>query len=233
MNMMSVLLGATGLLLVAALILSFGSMNRDVTDEPSQAEMAALRSEVEVLRAAEAELRVLRHQKTSGGGTLPSTYTVSPVQPTPAASVAAANSEAALATENAILKEELAAAKTEAAEQATKAELAKEETNMALTNKIETSDRSKRQARIIKEALLIATVTEWSDSDGFAVVNVHRHESAQEGTVLAIRRNTGIIGQLKISSLYNDGAVADPLPGTFLGGALDIKPGDELIIPPL
>ncbi len=88
-------------------------------------------------------------------------------------------------------------------------------------------------ARIIKEALLIATVTEWSPSDGFAVLNVHRHDSAQEGTVLAIRRGTGIIGQLKVSSLYNDGAVADPIPGSFMGGTLDIQPGDELIIKPL
>ena len=41
-----------------------------------------------------------------------------------------------------------------------------------------------------------------------------------------------IIGQMKISSLYSDGAVADPIPGTFLGGSLDIQAGDELIIDP-
>ena len=224
MNMMSVLLGATGLLLVAALILSFGSMNRDVKDEPSQQEIAALRSEVEVLRAAEGELRLLRHQKSSSTAILSNQS---------ASSIAKANSQAALAAENAILKDELETAKTEAAVQADQVAIYKDEVEVVTQHQVEANDRSQRQARIIKEALLIATVTEWSPGDGFAVLSVQRHESAQEGTVLAIRRNTGIIGQLKISSLYNDGAVADPIPGTFLGGSLDIKPGDQLIIPPL
>jgi hypothetical protein len=224
MNMMSVLLGATGLLLVAALILSFGSMNRDVKDEPSQQEIAALRSEVEVLRAAEGELRLLRHQKSSSTAILSNPS---------ASNIAEANSQAALAAENAILKDELEAAKTEAAVQADQVAIYKDEVEVVTQHQVEANDRSQRQARIIKEALLIATVTEWSPGDGFAVLSVQRHESAQEGTVLAIRRNTGIIGQLKISSLYNDGAVADPIPGTFLGGSLDIKPGDQLIIPPL
>ena len=224
MNMMSVLLGATGLLLVAALILSFGSMNRDVKDEPSQEEISALRSEVEVLRAAEGELRLLRHQKSSSTAILSNPG---------AAAIVETNRQAALAAENAILKDELVAAKNEAAEQADQTQLYKDEVEVAMQHQVEVSDKSQRQARIIKEALLIATVTEWSSGDGFAVLNVNRHESSQEGTVLAIRRNTGIIGQLKISSLYNDGAVADPIPGTFLGGSLDIKPGDELIIPPL
>jgi hypothetical protein len=224
MNMMSVLLGATGLLLVAALILSFGSMNRDVKDEPSQQEIAALRSEVEVLRAAEGELRLLRHQKSNSTAILSNPS---------ASNIAEANSQAALAAENAILKDELEAAKTEAAVQADQVAIYKDEVEVVTQHQVEANDRSQRQARIIKEALLIATVTEWSPGDGFAVLSVQRHESAQEGTVLAIRRNTGIIGQLKISSLYNDGAVADPIPGTFLGGSLDIKPGDQLIIPPL
>ena len=224
MNMMSVLLGATGLLLVAALILSFGSMNRDVKDEPSQQEIATLRSEVEVLRAAEGELRLLRHQKSSSTAILSNQS---------ASSIAKANSQAALAAENAILKDELETAKTEAAVQADQVAIYKDEVEVVTQHQVEANDRSQRQARIIKEALLIATVTEWSPGDGFAVLSVQRHESAQEGTVLAIRRNTGIIGQLKISSLYNDGAVADPIPGTFLGGSLDIKPGDQLIIPPL
>jgi hypothetical protein len=224
MNMMSVLLGATGLLLVAALILSFGSMNRDVKDEPSQQEIAALRSEVEVLRAAEGELRLLRHQKSNSTAILSNPS---------ASNIAEANSQAALAAENAILKDELETAKTEAAVQADQVAIYKDEVEVVTQHQVEANDRSQRQARIIKEALLIATVTEWSPGDGFAVLSVQRHESAQEGTVLAIRRNTGIIGQLKISSLYNDGAVADPIPGTFLGGSLDIKPGDQLIIPPL
>lgn len=229
MNMMSVLLGATGLLLVAALILSFGSMNKNVQDGPSQTEVTALRSEIEVLRAAENELRILRHQKINGNPLIATPYVAPYVAPIPAD----AGNTIELAAENTALKHELAESQSEVLKQEKRAETYKDEAGIAWQQKIESSDREQRLARIIKEALLIATVTEWSPSDGFAVLNVHRQESAQEGTVLAIRRGTGIIGQLKVSSLYNDGAVADPIPGTFMGGTLDILPGDELIIPPL
>jgi len=233
MNMMSVLLGATGLLLVAALILSFGSMNSGVKEEPSQAEISALRNEVKVLQDAENELRFLRHQKTSGGPTLAIPTAAASSVATAAAAMEEANNKSILAAQNALLKEELAEAQSEADKQEKMAKVSSAEAKLAWEDKIESSDRNVRQANIIKEALLIATVTEWSPEDGFAVLNVHRHESAQEGTTLAIRRNTGIIGQLKVSSLYNDGAVADPIAATFLGGSLDIRAGDELILPPL
>ncbi len=68
---------------------------------------------------------------------------------------------------------------------------------MALQKQIENSDSNLREARVISEALLIATVTQWSPNDGFLVVNINRPESAQEGTVLAIRRNTGISNDIR------------------------------------
>lgn len=231
MNMMSVLLGATGLLLVAALILSFGSMNSNLGSAPTQKDLSALRTEIEVLRAAEAELRLMRQQKTYTG----SPYTLPPVSPATAAAVEAevATIEANSATEIAILKQELADAKEDAARNEQRAETFNEEANLAWRDKIESNNTAQRQARIIKEALLIATVTEWSPDDGFLVININRPESAQVDTVLAIRRNTGIIGRVKVSQVYPDGATADPLPGSFFGGTLDIQAGDELIIPPI
>ncbi|MDE0826804.1 MAG: hypothetical protein OSA48_08360, partial [Akkermansiaceae bacterium] len=60
MNMMSVLLGATGLLLVAALILSVGSMNSGTDPK----ELAALRAEAELLNSAERELALYRNTGT-------------------------------------------------------------------------------------------------------------------------------------------------------------------------
>jgi uncharacterized membrane protein YdbT with pleckstrin-like domain len=144
-----------------------------------------------------------------------------------------ANAEAEKAAEIAALKQELADAKEEAAKQAKRAETFNEEAGLALQDKIEKSDADRRRDRIIREALLIATVTEWSPNDGFLVININRPESAQIDTVLAIRRNGGIIGRVKISQIYPDGATADPLPGSFFGGTLDIVAGDELIIPPL
>ncbi len=230
MNMMSVLLGATGLLLVAALVLSFGSMNSNVGSEPSKKEIAALRTEIEVLRAAEAELRLLRQQKATAASMAATPYTPQPTR-VPASTVVA-NEDAENSAEIAALKQDLADAKAEADRQAKRAETFNEEANLALQKKIESSDSQRRQARVIAEALLIATVTQWSPDDGFLVVNINRPESAQQGSVLAIRRNTGIIGRVQIAQIYPDGATADPLPGSFFGDTLDIKAGDELIIPP-
>jgi len=230
---MSVLLGATGLLLVAALVLSFGSMNKNVGSSATKKEIAALETELEVLQAAEAELRLLRQQKATADTIASAPYTPQPVSTSPTADMVDANAEAEKAAEIAALKQELADAKEEAAKQAKRAETFNEEAGLALQDKIEKSDADRRRDRIIREALLIATVTEWSPNDGFLVININRPESAQIDTVLAIRRNGGIIGRVKISQIYPDGATADPLPGSFFGGTLDIVAGDELIIPPL
>ena len=221
MNMMSVLLGATGLLLVAALILSMGSMNSGSEAK----EIAALRAEIEKINAAERELARLRQD-----GARPAV----PTPPSDAEAIAKANQEAENAARIAALEEELAAKAREAEDAAKKADMYRDEAGVIAQRDAEKSDRDARRARIISQALLIATVTEFSETDGFVVLNIQRHDNAQEGTKLAIRRNSGIIGQVQISSLYPDSqAVADPLAGTFLGGNIDIKAGDELIIPPL
>ncbi len=44
-----------------------------------------------------------------------------------------------------------------------------------------------------------------------------------------IRRKTGILGQLKVSDVTAEGAIANPLPGF---GPIQPKVGDELILPP-
>ena len=65
------------------------------------------------------------------------------------------------------------------------------------------------------------------------VIDVKMHEQVRVGTELAIRRGTGIIGRLTVSSEAEGSFFADPLPGTFPGGSIDIETGDELIKPPL
>ncbi len=51
-------------------------------------------------------------------------------------------------------------------------------------------------------------------------------------TQLAIRRGNGIIGRLVVSNIVDGNVFADPLTGTFPGGTVDVKVGDELIIAP-
>ena len=54
-------------------------------------------------------------------------------------------------------------------------------------------------------------------------------EQVQPDTILAIRRKTGILGQLKVTSIEGTEAVASPLPGF---GPIQPEAGDELILPP-
>ena len=54
-------------------------------------------------------------------------------------------------------------------------------------------------------------------------------EQVQPGTILAIRRKTGILGQLKVSEVTAEGGIANPLAGF---GPANPEVGDELILPP-
>jgi hypothetical protein len=54
-------------------------------------------------------------------------------------------------------------------------------------------------------------------------------EQIQAGVIVAIRRQTGILGQFKVSDITAEGAIANPLPGF---GQVKPQVGDELILPP-
>ena len=215
MNMMSVLLGATGLLLVAALILSMGSMNSSSDAE----EFAKLRAEIDEMKRAERDLASRRLIPIP-----------TPTPPTPAPVVTSDPvREAELAAENAELLAQLE-------EKNIQERILKKEADLLTNRDREKTNSSARRARTIDNALLIATVIEYAKTEEgeFVVVNIQRHDNSQVGTELAIRRNSGIVGHVKISHLYeNSQASADPIVGTFLGAPIDIRPGDELIVPPL
>jgi hypothetical protein len=231
MNMMSVLIGATGILLIAAVALSFGSMSRANGSEASQAELVELRAEIERLNAAEAELQLLQQQQFLSGNQAMGLTTPGPGS---AAVLEEAERIAQLTAENAALKDENVALKGEVEVSEQKADVYRDEAGLIAQREMERHHQEQRRARVIREALLIARVTEWSENDGFAVITIERPENVQEGAVLAIRRNSGVIGQVQVSGIYESGqAVVDPVDATFLGGSIDIQPGDELIIPPL
>ncbi len=96
----------------------------------------------------------------------------------------------------------------------------------------DTEKRLKRRARQVTSAMLMGQVTDYSEVDGFVVLRVINPNNVVEGVMLAIRRNTGIVGQLEVSRVEGSEAVADVLAHTFLAGEVDIQSGDELILPP-
>lgn len=116
-----------------------------------------------------------------------------------------------------------------------KVQQAEEETLAMNERHSEKYDKAARRARLIGQAMLMAQVKEVAEQEGIFVIvlDVKMPQSVRMNTELAIRRGTGIIGRVIVSNI-NEGAVfADPLPGTFPGGSIDVKVGDELIIPPL
>ncbi|MCU0751880.1 MAG: hypothetical protein MUC40_02390 [Akkermansiaceae bacterium] len=68
-----------------------------------------------------------------------------------------------------------------------------------------------------------------ADYGGFITFQILMPEQVQPGTILAIRRKTGILGQLKVSDVTAEGGIANPLPGF---GPVNPQVGDELILPP-
>ncbi|MDG2487195.1 MAG: hypothetical protein P8M65_05780 [Roseibacillus sp.] len=255
MNLITTLLGATGLLLVVAVALSVMKMGKG--DE--QAEIKKLRAELDLLNAQQSQLTPMPSPPApiplSPEGLVSSGGTASPTgadpdlpEPTSTPQGAEANSEdlpsgpitaanptaGESAPTRAQLEEELAKAEQEN-------ELLKQEAREGLISKsmIESAKKQKARASTVKQAWLQAKVIEWvakqpdQQSGGFAIIELHR--DMPPGTVLAIRRQSGIYGRLMVDHIYKDKnqASANPVRGTFPDGeSPEINPGDELIIAP-
>jgi hypothetical protein len=217
MDTMKLLLGATIALLLGALAVSWQGMNSGVKNAPAS-EIARLEKQVNELRAEQDKLE-LERQMIQLRNDAPTTPTAS-----------AAEDIAAIRAQMEIQ------AAARAAEEAAKAErdsmVDDAEEVLRDKMKLEKDDSELRRARMISEALLMGKVKEYVEDPqygGFVTFDVLMPEQVQVGTVLAIRRKTGILGLLKVSQVEFDGAVANPLPGF---GPISPEIGDELILPP-
>lgn len=268
MNMITVLLGATGILLVVALALSIGAMQGDSSTE----EVEKLKLEIAALKAA-GELS--SSTGSPGSGSFPSAPIPpaaipapapepfpAPVQPAPAETPIASNPDPVFPTAPADsanvpttdgedtsvadLVAEIEESERRHREEELRAEnerlrqdnqILKNEVGVAWQPKIAADTKNMARAETIKNAMLLARVTQWHDGeqDNFAVIEVLQPDAVQVGSVLAIRRQTGIYGQVKVVHIYPGGqATADPVVNTFLGKeGVNVQPGDELILPPL
>jgi hypothetical protein len=261
MNTITVLLGATGLLLVAAVALSFSAMNK----RADSSEVAGLRAEIAALEEQQRSLNAPASSLLGSPNPLVPVLPPAPVpapfpapvptpplaelavnpepsghptpSPTPVNPVAGdigENSSTGDAAKMKALQEELARAK-----KAHETLLAEQEQGLISKHLIGIDRKNQARASTVKAAFLQAKVIEWVPEDveggGFAMIEVHR-DDLQVGTILGIRRKSGIYGHVEVVHLYPaDGqAAANPVRGTFPdGGKPTVKLGDELIIPPL
>lgn len=216
---MKLLLGATVALLLGALAVSWQGMRRGVQNAPAE-EIARLKKQIAELRAEQDKLQLEKQLQQLKASTPPA-----PLPPN-AAEIEAMKAQ--LAANQAAL----AQIEAEKARNARDAKLAQDEEGLLGQRELEKGDSELRRARMIAEALLMGRVREYvedAEYGGFITFDVLMPDQVQPGTILAIRRKTGILGQFKVSEITPEGGIANPLPGF---GPVQPEVGDELILPP-
>lgn len=215
MDTLKILLGATVALLVGALAVSLKQMNEGVR-ETTPEEVSKMRKQ---LQEIELEMKRLKLEKERLG------LEEVALQPK---SAFVTEAEADQKVRELEARMEMMAAESEQAK--ADAARAEEEANFLTGRYAEDRDKTARRIRIINEALLIATISEWVEDPNFgdfATLNIVSPGNVQSGTVLAIRRNGGVLGKLEVTEVTMDGALANPL-GAF--GEVKPQVGDELIL---
>ena len=219
MDTMKLLLGATIALLLGALAVSWQGMNTGVKNTPPD-EIARLQKQIKELRAEQDNLKMQRDLQMLRSEPIQTPATASALE-LEAMKLQVAQNKRAL-EEMELLKEQEKRDK----------KVAQDEEGLLAQRGLEGKDGELRRARMISEALLIGRVKEYVEDaqyGGFITFDVLMPEQVQTGVIVAIRRKTGILGQLKVSDVTVEGAIANPLPGF---GALKPQVGDELILPP-
>ena len=216
MDTMKLLLGATIALLLGALAVSWQGMNQGVKNTPPD-EIARLQKQVKELRAEQDNLKMQRDLQQ-----LRSESVQTP-----------ANSELeAMKLQLAQNKRALEEMELRKEAEARDKKVAQDEEGLLAQRGLEGKDSELRRARMISDALLVGRIKEYVEDaqyGGFVTFEVLLPEQIQAGVIVAIRRQTGILGQLKVSDITAEGAIANPLPGF---GQVEPQVGDELILPP-
>jgi hypothetical protein len=216
MDTMKLLLGATVALLLGALAVSWQGMQTGVRNTPAD-EVARLEKQIKELRAEQDKLALEKQMQQLQGQ----------------AAIATPTSNAAeIEAMKAQMEAGKAAIQKLEAEKAERDRVVADQEELELDKRdLESKDVELRRARMISEALLIGKVADYIKDDlgGFVTFSILMPEQVQVGTILAIRRKTGILGQLKVSDVTPDGGIANPI-GDF--SAASPQFGDELILPP-
>jgi len=218
MDTTKLLLGTTIALLLAAVVMSWNGMQQGVKNTSAD-ETEHLRKQVDALRE-DLNRAALEKQLLQSAA--------APVAPP------AANHDELEATKQRLKESEtlrLALAE-EKAKAERNAKVSDSENLELVRDALEKKNTLARETRLINQALLVAKVKECvndAQTGTFITLEVIMPEQVQQNTILAIRRNTGILGQLKITSIMGTEAIANMLPGF---GTIAPVVGDELILPP-
>jgi hypothetical protein len=218
MDTLKILLGATVALLLGALAVSYNNQSA-APAKPS----ASASDQTEILRQIE-ELRLEQDRLQIEKQRMEIQQAAAQAPPV-AAPVAEPSEIAAMQAQIAELEKDKEKALRDA-------ETADREAAFVGGKMLEGRDQEARRARMIRDSLVIARIKEWIEDPqygGFATIDVIMPDNVQPGSILCIRRNTGILGRLRVGEMNIDGAIANPL-GSF--PEAQPQAGDELILEP-
>lgn len=223
MNTTNILLATTSLLIVVAFGLTFGGFSKKRNAPENQEEVAALKKEWEALQAERRALELAQMQAT-----LP--------PPAPAAPVAApAPLPVEPGTATTLDDSERSELEKKIKDLEDKTIALEEEVEIANADRNKTKIEQEMAAKRIAMALDMGTVVSANKETGFVIfkpsISAPNH---QPGTVLSVRRNSGILGEIEIERLAENGQyVANMRPQVFApDGYPDIMPGDTIIVNP-
>lgn len=224
MDTMKLLLGATVALLLGALAMSWQGLKQGEKNA-SPEEVARIQREVAEMKLDQERLKLELERQNLRHGTAP--VQAVPVTPAP---VIQDDLEAQLAAKEA----ELAKVQTDKSKAERDVKTYRDEAGIIAQRELEKSDAELKRARLISQALLVGRIHEYVEdpkTGGIAVIEIAMPQQVdvKVGTVLAIRRNNGVLGQLKVTSVEPEGAIASPVTAFEITKP---QPGDELIIPP-
>ena len=200
----------------------------------NQKKIESLREEVARMDAEDHAIEVAR-LRTNSTPYLPTPVTpVTPIAPAPVTPVAAEPDPISEETKAIIASQEekIEMQKQEIDALANKAETLETENEEIFEERVEQGQEQRMAAFRVKNALTMGTVTFANKSNALVTFVPSASANFQEGRVLAVRRNSGIIGKIQIDRLDDSGEyVATMRPhGYSPDGYPDIQPGDTIII---
>lgn len=218
MDTLKILLGATVALLLGALAVSYNNQSAPAKPAAKNTDTESkLLREIEELRLAQDRFELEKQRMM---------IQEAAAQAPPVAAPVAEPSEIAA------MKEQIAALEKEKEKALRDAETADREAAFVGGKMLEGRDQEARRARMIRDSLVIARIQEWVEDPqlgGFATIEVIMPDNVQPGTILCVRRNTGILGKLRVGDMSIEGAIANPV-----SNFPEARPqaGDELILEP-
>ncbi len=218
MNTTNILLATTSLLVLAAFFLSFGKFSRDSGSNDASVERQQVEAEIARLESEREALRLSAYR------TAPTPYPISPVAvPEP---VAPEPAQSEISEETAAQLEET---RQQLEEANRKNEVLEKETSMIHKRETAEAQRTEKAENRVRIALLMGTVDSVNTEYGFLTFGAKNGLNFTTGQELGIRRGSGILGRIEVSSVQGDQYSANIKPNAYAGGLPQVRIGDELI----